>query len=149
MIEVRVATAKDIDVWVKLRLKLWPHPSVEEHQKEVPEELANPERECFLAFDGDKAIGFAELSLRSVVDGCYSSPVAYLEGLYVEPEYQGQGVGRKLVESGGQWGLTKGCSEMGSDAEVENQRSIDVHLKLGFEEVDRVVQFKKDLNNGV
>ena len=31
-------------------------------------------------------VGFFELSIRNVVDGCLSERVAYLEGLYIQPQ---------------------------------------------------------------
>lgn len=146
MIRIQSAAKDDLDHWAAIRIKLWPGHDAAGHQKEICQDFSHPERECFLAMDGDRVIGFAELSLRSVVDGCTGSPVAYLEGLYVEPEYQEQGVGRLLVESGEDWGMKNGCTEMGSDAEIGNRISILVHQKLGFEEVDRVVQFRKALS---
>ena len=144
-LEIRAATADDTHAWLDLRYKLWPHASIEDHAEEIRQDRRNSERRCVMAFSGDKAVGFVELSLRSVVDGCSSTPVVYLEGFYVEPNHQAQGIGRKLLEAGQRWGRDQGCTEMGSDAELENQKSIDVHLKLGFEEVDRVVQFRKNI----
>lgn len=48
--------------------------------------LRDDTKGCFLAVgeNGD-AWGIVEVSLRNVVDGCLTSPVGYVEGIYVDP----------------------------------------------------------------
>jgi aminoglycoside 6'-N-acetyltransferase I len=43
------------------------------------------------------------------------------------------------------WALEKGCTEMASDTWLENETSIAAHLKMGYEEVERLVHFVKRL----
>jgi len=91
-------------------------------------------------------IGFAEASLRSdYVNGTGSSPVAFLEGLYVAPSHRRRGVARSLVAAVLQWAGSRGCQECASDALVENELSHRVHRALGFTETERVVYFRKTL----
>jgi aminoglycoside 6'-N-acetyltransferase I len=110
---------------------------------------ANPERYAqFVAYaESDvAAVGFIEASVRTdYVNGTQSSPVAFLEGLYVVPEARRKGVARALVAAVERWGCDVGCSEFASDASIENQLSHTVHRALGFQETERVVFFRKRL----
>ncbi|HEX8851962.1 MAG TPA: GNAT family N-acetyltransferase, partial [Pyrinomonadaceae bacterium] len=90
-------------------------------------------------------VGFAELSVRSYAEGCDSGRVAYLEGWFVESTHRGRGVGRALVAAAEDWGRTLGCTEFASDTELDNRSSAAAHVALGFEEVDRIICFRKTL----
>ena len=93
-------------------------------------------------------MGFAEATLRmDNVNGCATSPVAFLEGIYVERWARRQGVARALVGVVEQWGREMGCREFASDALLENVGSHSMHRGLGFQETERVVYFRKDLGS--
>lgn len=60
--------------------------------------IVNPTSAIFLAFSEDEAIGFAQCQLRhDYVEGTDSSPVGYLEGLYVVEHYRECGFAKGLV----------------------------------------------------
>jgi aminoglycoside 6'-N-acetyltransferase I len=50
------------------------------------------------------------------------------------------------VKAAEEWGRNMGCKEMASDTEITNQTSIAVHKAMKFNEVNRVVCFKKELS---
>ena len=104
-------------------------------------------RSELLAFlDGEETpIGFIELALRNVVDGCLSSPVAYLEGIYVAPTKRGGGIARAMFSYARGWATAQGCTELASDAELENTAAQRFHEHLGFKETYRTVQYKMNL----
>jgi aminoglycoside 6'-N-acetyltransferase I len=134
--------------WFALRRALWPHASDNEHRADIAKMLGDTARAfCFLARTQDGAVvGFAEVSLRrDYVNGCSTSPVGFLEGLYVVPQARRQGVARALVGAAEDWAARSGCSEFASDVLVENVESQAVHAALGFSETDRVVYFHKPL----
>jgi aminoglycoside 6'-N-acetyltransferase I len=145
---VRAAAPEDIDAWSGLRHQLWPHLSLEGHRAEIVDALSEPERlAAFLCLDGKgRAVGLAEASIRSdYVNGCETSPVAFLEGIVVDPATRRQGVAALLIAAVGDWAQSKGLSELASDAELENTVSHAMHAALGFEETQRVVYFRKPL----
>jgi aminoglycoside 6'-N-acetyltransferase I len=134
--------------WLELRRALWPEGSAGEHCDEMAAICASPDR--FVQFVAREAsgetMGFVEASLRSdYVNGTDSSPVAFLEGIYVAPQFRGRGVARALVQAIEQWALGRGCSEFASDAALDNERSHAMHRALGFVETERVVYFRKPL----
>jgi aminoglycoside 6'-N-acetyltransferase I len=146
---IRVATVKDVEEWAKLRHALWPSSTIEEHCGELLTMLlgAADDMVAFLAIDDDARIrGFAEAALRrDYVNGCETSPVAFLEGIYVRPHARGGGVGRELSSTVEAWGREKGCAELASDVLLENASSQRFHYAIGFEETERVVYFRKRL----
>ena len=81
--------------WLAARLQLWPQVTHAEHLRDMADALA---RGHFirLAFAADDApVGLAEAALRrDYVNGTTSSPVAFLEGLFVAPDARRQGVAR-------------------------------------------------------
>ena len=89
--------------------------------------------------------GFVEVSLRLMAEGCRGSPVGYIEGWFVAPEARRQGIGRALLERAEAWAVTQGCREMASDAEMENEVGRSAHRGVGYDEVERLAHYRKDL----
>lgn len=141
-------TSVDQAGWLMLRSALWPHCDPETQRAEMKQQLDAPHRfHAVLAGTGDEPIGLAEASIRSDhVNGTRTSPVLFLEGLYVVPHARRRGVARALVGSLQSWGRAAGCSEFASDAALANLASHAVHQALGFDETERVVTFRKALD---
>ena len=134
--------------WLELRDQLWPHCPEAEHLAEMSTFLVSPERfGQFIEYDqSGKALGFIEVVIRSdYVNGTNSSPVAFLEGIYVLPAARRQGIARKLVAVAEAWAKSLGAREFASDALLENTQSHAMHAALGFHESERVIFFKKAL----
>ena len=79
------------------------------------------------------------------MEGTQSSPVGYLEGIYVREAYRGKGLARALLSSCEAWAAEMGCVEFASDCELDNKGSIAFHLGAGFVEANRSVCFTKRL----
>jgi len=132
-----------------MRQTLWPS-APGEHADEIARFFFGSDRdnpaEVFIACDDSgAAIGFAEVSIRPYAEGCYSGRVAYLEGWFVEPAARRKGAGAALVKAAEEWGRTEGCTELASDAEIENDASTSAHRALGFAVTGRNICFRKDL----
>jgi len=95
---------------------------------------------------GGSLCGFVEIGSRTYAEGCESTPVAFLEGWYVDPDVRRSGVGRSLIRAAEDWALAHGYSEMASDTELGNDVSLNAHLALGYEEVERQICFRKRLS---
>jgi aminoglycoside 6'-N-acetyltransferase I len=63
----------------------------------------------------------------------------------VDEDLRGQGLGKTLVKTGEDWARAQGLHEMASDTWLENEVSIAAHLKMGYEEYERLVHFAKTL----
>jgi len=135
--------------WARLRIQLWNWDTVSDHAEEA-EALylsGNPDRTAFMALDQAGVLaGFAEATVRrDYVEGCDTSPVAFLEGIFIAPECRKTGIARALVESVAAWGRARGCREFASNALLDNTDSHAFHASIGFAETERVVFFKRTL----
>lgn len=99
----------------------------------------------FGAFDDGQLLGFAEASQRAYGDGCDTSPVAWLEAIYVRAPWRRHGLARQLLSAVEAWARQRGLSELGSDADLGNLISRLSHARWGFEETERIVCFRKVL----
>jgi len=149
-ISIREAEAADRERWIAMRTALWPD---------------DPEEHAAIAdayFDGGTPfvhrlyvaaktghtgtgalVGFVELRLRDYADGSDEVGVPYVEGWYVDDAWRGRGVGRQLIQAAEAWALSLGKTELASDVELDNTRSLAAHAALGFEETGRLVTFLK------
>lgn len=148
--KIKEITKEQFGEWVGLQLALWPEPrhSRKEIEEESVELLNNPKFKNLGAFnDNGKMIGFANISIRyDYVQGATKYPVGYLEGIFIKPEFRGQGIGKELEKAGEQWAKSQGCAEMASDAETGNTDSQNFHKSLGFQEDNRIVCFIKNIS---
>lgn len=134
--------------WLELRRVLWPQAD-ELHRAEMAAMFRRPTQfGAFVAHGPDGTpVGFAESALRhDHVDGTSTSPVAFLEGIYVVPEWRLRGVARQLVETVARWGRELGCSQFASNAALDNAASHAFHRAAGFAETERVVYFLRELD---
>lgn len=131
-----------------MRAELWPHadPDLLGHET-LMHFSGNPLAEAvFVCEQSDgSACGFLELRLRPYAEGCTSSPVPFIEGWYVSPAARQKGAGRALVEAAENWALIRNFKEIASDTQVDNSQSQGAHTALGYEEVERLVAFRKSL----
>lgn len=140
---VRRAGTADLPAWNAMRVALWP--DADDTPGQLLAQLERDDAGVWLGFcTNGEALGFAEASIRrDYVNGTETSPVGFLEGLYVAPVWRRSGVGRALVAAVEQWTRQQGCSELASDALIDNTVSHAAHAAYGFEETERVVYFRK------
>ena len=134
--------------WLDFRLALWPDAGADDHRGYMAISLAQPERYLqLMMYDESRApIGFIEGSIRAdYVNGTETSPVGFVEGVYVTPAWRRKGVARQLFAAIGDWARARGCHELASDALIDNETSQRAHAALGFRETERVVYFVKKL----
>lgn len=143
---IREVEKQDLPILAELACQLWSHHTAGEMLAEYGVGMANPDAAFFLAHAGKTPIGFAQCQLRhDYVEGTESSPVGYLEGIYVTDEYRKQGVARELLSACESWAKSMGCKEIASDCELDNTHSLRFHLNVGFEEANRIICFTKKL----
>ena len=147
---ISAVSPADFEDWVNLALELWPEDEEADRQDlrdTLTADLNAEHKTGWLVRDASgTAIAFMNLSLRrDYVPGATKSPVAFVEGIYVRAPYRHQRVGTSLIQLAERWAHQQGCTELASDALIENQGSYQFHTKVGFEEVERVVCFIKPL----
>ena len=129
-----------------LAIQMWTDHNLNDLEAEFRKLAMNNEAACFIKYADDKPIAFAQCQLRyDYVEGTESSPVGYLEGIYVQERYRNNGYAAELLSECEKWAKEKGCSEFASDYELDNEDSMKFHMSLGFEEVNRIICFRKAL----
>ena len=146
---IRRAASSDRLEHGRMRAALWPDEEPAELVEDTVEWLgdSDPDQVAFVAErgNGDRLCGFAEVSVRKYANGVDEAPCAFLEGWWVDEDVRRTGVGRALIEAVEDWARSRGFSELGSDALLDNALSHTAHKALGFEERERVVYFRKHL----
>jgi aminoglycoside 6'-N-acetyltransferase I len=146
---VRHAVPPDSWAWLEMRNDLWPGHENKWHAEEINQffsgMLKMPLAVLVAEDESGELVGFVELNIRPYAEECLTDRVAFLEGWYVKPHARQKGVGKALVEASWEWGRAQGCTEFGSDAELDNEVSQKAHIALGFEEVGQLRCFKKPL----
>lgn len=129
---------------IALEYALWPDNTVEALTKET---LQLMKKESYYgAIIDEVLIGFIQLSVRhDYVNGTDSSPVGFIEGIYVLPNHRKKGVAKQLVEYVSNVLRKKNITEIASDALLENTLSHEFHKSVGFVETERVVYFHKKI----
>ena len=144
--KIRKANSENLQELAELASLLWPHHTATEMATEYRVGMENPDAGFFLAYEGELAVGFAQCQLRhDYVEGTESSPVGYLEGIFVAEQYRKHGVAKQLLTACENWAKSKGCTEFASDCELDNTQSLRFHLNVGFTEVNRIICFAKKL----
>lgn len=118
--------AKDIKrlstIWFEASLKAHPFigvPRLVEQRRLVEEEYL-PKAETWVASLDGEAVGFI-----SLLDN-------FIGGIFVAPEWQGIGVGRKLIA----YALERN-GELSLEVYIANRRAVRFYASLGFREVSR------------
>ena len=141
-----VAVTKQNEIeWAELNVALWSDNTIESRLEERAKGYCEHE---FLYYIENQPVAFLSLSLRhDYVEGTDSSPVGYIEGIYVKPEFRSRGIGKELVEYAKNWSLENKCSQLASDCEITNESSRVFHNRTGFKEANTIVCFVMNLRD--
>ena len=129
-----------------MRTDFWPEEPAD-HPVEIEEYFRGPPEDavCLVAEMNGEVVGFAEVGTRPYAEGCRTSPVGYLEGIFVSPDARQSGVGQALVTAAEEWCGARGYTEMASDRALDNETSGAFHEAVGFTEVHRLVCYRRVL----
>ena len=143
---LKKATSADLAVVAELAVRLWPDHGAEELEAEFAPMLENADCAVFLLYEAEIPVGFAQCGLRrDYVEGTESSPVGYLEGIYVAGEYRRKGYARLMLTACEVWAKSRSCDEFASDCELYNEESLRFHMNMGFAEANRIICFVKKI----
>lgn len=143
---VRKARKSDLATLVSLAVLLWDNNSTDALFYEFSEIFTKANAQFFLKFENDMPVGFSQCQLRyDYVEGTKTTPVGYLEGIFVKEEYRNKGYAKELLAECETWAKENGCQEFASDCEMENIDSFHFHKAMNFTEVNRIICFKKEL----
>lgn len=140
------ATKDDIDILVSLAIVMWSEHTLDDLKNEFLAIIERNDAVFYILTQEEQPIGFAQCQLRyDYVEGTESSPVGYLEGIFIQEEYRNNGYAKTLLQECEKWALEKECKEFASDCELSNDVSLMFHLNMGFTEANRIICFTKSL----
>lgn len=143
---IRKVSMSDLIITTQLAIILWPDNEFNDLKREIEETIPDKNAVFFLYFDDGVPVGFAQCQLRyDYVEGTESSPVGYLEGIFVAEKYRNKGIAGKLLQQCELWSKENGCTEFASDCELENKESYHFHIKAGFTVANCIICFKKQI----
>lgn len=146
----RKAGIGDVAIYTDLAGRLWPDAGADELEEEFLALADDDDSAVFLAIEEGVPLGFAHCQIRhDYVEGAISSPVGYIEGIYVIESHRNKGVAKDLLDKCEDWARSRGILEMASDCEVANEDSIAFHKNVGFKEANRVVCFIKNVGRHI
>lgn len=143
---VKKAGSNDIETIASLAAMLWNTHSVDELSREFSDLISKGDAQFFLKYENNIPVGFAQCQLRrGYVEGTETSPVGYLEGIFVKEGCRNKGYARELVSACEAWAKDNNCKEFASDCEIDNIESFQFHIAMDFTEVNRIICFTKEL----
>jgi len=96
--------------------------------------------ECLLFFIDDKPIGFAVYYFT--FSTCLGKKGLHLEDLYIEPEYQGFGFGKQVMQHLANIATTNDCARFEWWALKTNVSAIQFYENLGAKRLDEISIFR-------
>lgn len=143
---IRKAGKQDLEILANLAVLMWDNHSVSELFADFSEIISKGKSQFFLKYENDISIGFAQCQLRyDYVEGTRTSPVGYLEGIFIKEGYRNKGYAKELLAECEAWAKCKGCQEFASDCEIDNIDSFQFHKAMNFTEANRIICFTKTL----
>ena len=143
---IKKAEMENLEEIANLAIQMWTENTVSDLIEEFKDILSKGEAQFFLKYVEDIPVGFAQCQLRhDYVEGTDTSPVGYLEGIFIREGYRHKGYAKELLSECEKWAKEKGCREFASDCELDNEGSFGFHMALGFEEANRIICFTKKL----
>ena len=143
---IKKAGKDDLMVIAELAVQMWKEHTIQDLADEFLSIVSKDDAQLFIKYVQDVPIGFVQCQLRhDYVEGTETSPVGYLEGIFIKEEFRHKGFAKELLNECEKWAREKGCKEFASDCELANECSMKFHLAMGFEEANRVICFTKEL----
>lgn len=143
---IKSAVKSEARILAELAIQMWNDNTVLDLEKEFEDLTQSDKAVCFIKYVDNTAVGFAQCQIRTdYVEGTETSPVGYLEGIFIVETYRHNGYAKELLKKCEKWAKEKKCSEFASDCELDNIDSLRFHMAMGFEEANRIICFKKNI----
>jgi len=137
---------ENLKEWVGLGAMLFPYDSFDEEIDLHKKVLTSEDHIGLLCQKNSRYIGFMYLSIRNdYVNGTDTSPVVFVEAIYVLPDYRHHGIGKEFIEYAEKYAAQRGITQLASDCFIDNDLSENFHKSCGFIEKERVICFVKNI----
>jgi GNAT superfamily N-acetyltransferase len=116
--------------------------SLDQTKKNIALVIASENDDAFVAVHENKIVGWIGVSKAILVE-----MISYCEinGLVVDENYRGKGIGKLLIEEARQWGKEKGNNKMRLRCNVIRIETHKFYHHLGFSETKKQTVFEIDI----
>jgi len=140
------ADETNLKEWAEMSTLLFPELTYDEAYKECENWLLDKNEIGLLYKIDGKYAGFMNIAVRKdYVNGTDSSPVVFIEAIYVLPQYRKAGIGKEFIKYAEDFAKEQNISQIASDCLIDNSQSEAFHKSCGFIEKERVICFVKDI----
>ena len=95
---IKKAEKNDVNEVANLAVLMWDSHSVDDLIQEFYKIMSNGKAVFFLKYENGMPIGFAQCQLRyDYVEGTETTPVGYLEGIFIKEGYRHNGYAKELL----------------------------------------------------
>ena len=136
---IRRIIAEDAEAVNALSRQLGYPLSKEQTLKNINEVLGSNEHDAFVAVHENKIAGWIGLAQAIMIE---LPPHCEINGLVVDENYRGKGVGKLLIEKARQWAKEKGNSKMSLHCNVKREEAHLFYRHLGFSEIKKQTNFE-------
>jgi ribosomal protein S18 acetylase RimI-like enzyme len=140
---IREAALADVDRCAELGRLAAPERSSSDWSDALRLDVESPEHLLVVAESGGEIVGYGRARLFEPAPDAPADTVPhgyYLTGLFVLPEQRGMGIGTELTRVRLDW-IGERAADAWFFANARNTASIELHRRLGFEEVSRRFSF--------
>ena len=128
---IRKLTADELPVLTQL----FDYNDVDEMISENTCEIENGVTDIFVMFDGERPVGELHAAYESDDERAIRDRRAYLSAFRVHKEYQGQGLGKRLLQYVIDVLTEQGYGELTVGVEDDNERAKHIYIGFGFTEL--------------
>jgi aminoglycoside 6'-N-acetyltransferase I len=144
--EIVVVDESNLKIFTELSILLFPEEEFNELFQLYRKSFESQKEVGFLCRINSRFIGIIHLSIRTdYVNGTDTSPVVFVEAIYVLPEYRKHGIGKYFIDHAEKYALQNGIKQIASDCLIDNYDSERFHKCCGFKETERVIYFVKEV----
>ena len=133
--EFRLAERRDRKSWLHVRRTLWPHGSVEAHEKDIAAGLAGEDGRLFVIVETEvERIALLECRVQAGTAGGGELPALHVDGWYIMPKYRGAETGQALQRALADWLRAKRHGALKPHPLLDGGVPLKTHLTEEFDD---------------
>lgn len=112
------------------------------HRRGLALMLEEPERRCIMVAQSEQGV-IAMCSVQLLISTAEGGTAGVVEDMVVMPEYRGQGIGKKLLESVQKWAEDRGGKRLQLLADQNNISALEFYKKMNWTKTQMIRLWKK------
>lgn len=141
-INLRQITSKDISTVNKLSAQLGYPLSEEQTLNNINAVLASKDHDAFVALYENKVVGWIGVAQAIMIE---TLPYCEINGLVIDENFRGKGIGKLLIEKAKQWARERGNDKISLRCNVKRTEAHLFYRRLGFQEIKKQTKLEADV----